>query len=419
MDNPDSKIFNSNIVFKFAMYLLLLIIPLIILFLWQEDFFSNRTISHEKFGTFGDFFGGVLGSIWALCGVLLFYLALKEQRGDFANNKIALMKQIDALTVQTDEFKLQRNELQETRKIFTEQSKTLKQQRFESTFFSLIDLYNKIISNLHLQDSNKNYFKSLKNKLYEDYKSEHEDENNIVKCHEYAAKSYLKIFYDNKEELTYYYRTIYRVLSIIDNSELTELEKILYVKILRSQLSENELLFLFYNSNTKYGGKFYPYILKYNLLKHLPLLSKIEFQYYVSRMGTSSDFHHFNSYIFDLLCAFINNLNKNINEEWFSEEEASFQLESDEKIIISFSSNEVNILNIKFILTEKVEKVLCFKFDLFEDYFKNLLFDFLIYSRYNDSSDFDIECNKLCDSANDNMSEFIVSSRTRIQINKD
>ena len=141
MNKKDSKFLTSDKIFNFSMVLLVLAIPLLILFFWQESFYTDRTIAHEKFGTFGDFFGGVMGSIWALCGVILFYLALKEQRADFANNREALVKQIEALEVQTEEFKLQREELKESRKIFTEQAKTLKLQRFESTFFALIDLH--------------------------------------------------------------------------------------------------------------------------------------------------------------------------------------------------------------------------------------------------------------------------------------
>jgi len=413
MNEESFKFLNANLIFKFSIFLLFLIIPLFILFFWQENLTIGKTISHEKFGTFGDFFGGVIGSTWALCGVILFYLALKEQRADFANNRDALLKQIEALEVQTEEFKLQREELKESRKIFTEQAKTLKLQRFESTFFSLIDLYNKIMLNLSNQDNNKNYFKSLKTKLHNEF-----ERDNIDGCYKSASKSYLKLFYEHKEELTYYYRTIYRILSIVDNSELTDLEKVIYVKILRSQLSENELLLIYYNADTKYGRKLYPYILKYNLLKHLPSLSKLEFQFYVKKMQSESDFHQFNSYFFDALRVFIENLQKNINEEEFEKEEISFKLESNENVFIKFFSNEITVLNINFIIPDGTTSLLDFNLDIFEKYFQNLLSDFFIYSRYNSNSKFNIKCQK-SSSLTDKTIIFTINSEIKIQLNKD
>ena len=121
----------------------IIIIPSIIaltlavtLFLWKRNFFDfGSSVDAGMLGTLGDFVGGVIGSIWALVGVILFYLALKEQRSDIATNKKALAKQIEALEIQTNEFRLQKDELIESRKVFIEQSKTLKKQQFESTFF--------------------------------------------------------------------------------------------------------------------------------------------------------------------------------------------------------------------------------------------------------------------------------------------
>ena len=80
------------------------------------------------------------------------YVALDEQRKDIKINQNALIKQIE-------EFELQRVELSETREIFKEQSITLKIQRFENTFFQLINLYNEIISNLQITYNNESYEK--------------------------------------------------------------------------------------------------------------------------------------------------------------------------------------------------------------------------------------------------------------------
>jgi uncharacterized protein YqgC (DUF456 family) len=69
-----------------------------LVFFWN-DFnlsFSNK-IQADKFGQFGDIVGGLIGSIWALAGVILFYVALTEQRNDFNTNRKVLNAQTDTL----------------------------------------------------------------------------------------------------------------------------------------------------------------------------------------------------------------------------------------------------------------------------------------------------------------------------------
>ncbi|EGR0098062.1 hypothetical protein FR266_22185, partial [Vibrio vulnificus] len=111
-------------------------------FLWNDVEFSlSAKLNAEKVAQFGDFIGGVFGSIWALAGIFLFYKALTEQRADFKNNKKALDLQVQALQKQIEEFQLSRDEQVLSRKVYEEQSKTLKTQQFESNFYSLLNVY--------------------------------------------------------------------------------------------------------------------------------------------------------------------------------------------------------------------------------------------------------------------------------------
>lgn len=352
------KYLKANVILKFAISLVVIIIPLIVFFIWRENLSFGEKISHDKFGTFGDFFGGIVGSIWSLCGVILFYLALKSQRKDFKNNRKAVKKQIESLTVQIKEFQLQRDELKETREVFIEQSKTLKQQRFESTFFSLIELYNKII--LNFNQINNNYFKKLK----DEFESSIKCDNEIT--HEMALKYYVDVFYKNKDELNSYFRTIYRILSFIENSNLDEKEKFSYVKILRALLSENELLFIYYNAETKNGRKFYPIILKYNLLKHLTPLSKLEFKCFL-KLSNINNIHQFNNDIFELINSFFEELNKRILEdENFNEHEISIEYDN-KNIIIKLISSDINNFKINFYLLKEYAIILNNDIILFQD----------------------------------------------------
>ena len=123
------------------------LISSVIVFLWNDlSFDSNLKVNSEKFGHFGDVIGGLVGSLWALAGIFLFYKALTEQREDFKTSKKALDLQVDALHQQIEEFKLSRDEQISSRKVYEKQSDTLKTQQFESNFYSLLDVYRSICS---------------------------------------------------------------------------------------------------------------------------------------------------------------------------------------------------------------------------------------------------------------------------------
>ncbi|GAB3201132.1 hypothetical protein ABID22_003381 [Pontibacter aydingkolensis] len=78
------------------------------------------------FGEYGEFIGGIVGSLWALAGVFLFFATL---------------------TYQKREFELQRYELHKTQKIF-------QQQNFSTLYISFVNKHNDIIDSLTAYDIN-------------------------------------------------------------------------------------------------------------------------------------------------------------------------------------------------------------------------------------------------------------------------
>ncbi|MFD2516104.1 hypothetical protein ACFSRY_19685 [Pontibacter locisalis] len=78
------------------------------------------------FGEYGEFIGGIVGSLWALAGVFLFFATL---------------------TYQKREFELQRFELHKTQKIF-------QQQNFSTLYISFVNKHNDIIDSLTAYDIN-------------------------------------------------------------------------------------------------------------------------------------------------------------------------------------------------------------------------------------------------------------------------
>lgn len=351
-----------------------LIILSIILFLWFDiDFKTTLPINSQKFSQFGDFIGGVVGSIWALAGVLLFYIALTEQRSDIKTNQEALRSQIEVLNQQVKEFELQRKELESSRKVYEDQSRTLKTQQFESNFYSLLNVYSTIKDKLNNLDQSKDFFKVLFDKLNINY----DPKVSIEIHHENMINRYILLFNENRGHLSHYFKCFYRIIKIIDSSSFDIKEKVFYAKILRSQLTDFEQLILYYNSHSIYGIKARPLILKYNMLKHTPIFSKPEFQYYLD-IQKNYDILFFADYLNQFLT-------KHINE--------SFELDSEtEKIEERFVAFNC-IVGIYFNTNIEI-KVFCDKNlsnnnvnlneDQFSDFILFFIYDRIILSTYLD-----------------------------------
>lgn len=217
--------------------------------IWYENFINIKTpIDLENASKIGDFIGGFVGVIFTLVGVILLFETLV----------------------------LQRKELTDSRKVF-------ERQQFENKFFSLLNLYQEILSTLHYEAATsstkytgKEYFAIHKKEIFEKYNP---IEISFLKDRKQAIDSYISNFYiKNKEYIAHYFRTLYRMFRLIETSSFDIREKEEYAKIVRGQLSEAELFFLNYNACTDQGAKFRILIITYNLTKHLPLLERLEFK---------------------------------------------------------------------------------------------------------------------------------------------
>lgn len=271
------------------------------IFVWKESFSISSKIDSDKIAHFGDLISGVIGSVWSLAGVILFYVALTEQRKDYSTNQKALEIQVKTLNQQIEEFKLQRVELEETRKVFKEQSETLRIQRFENTFFQLINLHHVIIDNFSIKFSSEyssttynkrdlisEALKRLNQKLSETHEeiitnTEGEIEfrlkkyENLSDLHQPIRDAYRRFFYDEfKSIFRHYFTNLYHIFKFIYTSDLIQNEKKqFYASILRAQLSSDELYLLFYNSIIITENFGYPKFLI--LIKHFDILHNFEF----------------------------------------------------------------------------------------------------------------------------------------------
>lgn len=356
----------------------------IIIFIWREPMLNfGSPIDKQIFGLFGDFVSGLVGSIWALAGVILFYVALSEQRRDFETNRDALKTQMQSLNLQSYEFKNQQQELAMSREISREQNITMKKQQFDATFFSFLQLRAEIVKSLPKKNSASDYFQTQKTALLQEFNSK----ASVEERHITAVEHYTTFYYGHKEELSHYYRSIYRIIRFVDDSDLNEKDKYLYAKIFRSQLTESELFFLFYNAQTPYGGNFRQLILKYNLLKHLPIISKLEFKTFATNGDNRIEAQrlYFCEKLNALLIEFLRNTKENRLEILAGvPEEVSLRFEPTSPIYSLFADS---LSHFKFSvhIDEKDtyhEGQLGLPELEFEDFIRRIFYDMLTFSRF-------------------------------------
>lgn len=217
-----------------------------------EDYWNfNNDINLTQSSQIGEFISGFSGTIFTLIGVVLLFETLV----------------------------LQRKELKESRSVFSKQ-------HFENTFFNLLKLYAEITNSLVFFDSassdsskftGKEYFQKNRELFY----SKFVQQNSISNTRKNLKVNYVEFYSSNKESISHYYRTIYRIFKYISDSNLLTIEKMKYAKIVRAQLTDSELFFIYYNSFSVDGTNFRSLILEFKILKHLSQLDKVEFKKYV------------------------------------------------------------------------------------------------------------------------------------------
>lgn len=267
---------SSNDLWKTLLIAVLIVLAILII---SWVFIDCLIPSSTERGTFGDKFGAVnaLFSGLAFAGLIVTLLYQKE------------------------ELKLQREELAETRKElnaqrieFHEQNRTLRRQRFENTFFNMLSLQQEIVANLSYEyyasvnirpsDISEDVFyngapkiKLRGREIFEGiYKHAFIDYRGVRFIH--GIKGILQTFgaeaYSNlsvASRFDHYFRHLCCIYEFVNSSDLiSEEDRYEYARIVRSQLSDCELVMLFYTCLTIEGyEKFKCLIEKYQVFKDL------------------------------------------------------------------------------------------------------------------------------------------------------
>lgn len=254
----------------------------IIVFSWEQRRFENTLKADTSLmGNLGSFLSGTVGVIWSLASVILFYLALQEQRKDIKTNQKALALQI--------------KELEDTRLVYIDQSNTFKTQGFENTFFELLQLHASTVKDLiYLTNgfpqrisNGKEVFVVWKQELdhfslgytpdsTQDTSGGWTTDPSIPFASFEEIKAaldtrYRERYFEFENTLNHYFRQLYHIFKYVHLSPLiTDERRSFYASLIRAQLSQNELYAIMYNSLViGYGNPKFLYLIKhYNLLKN-------------------------------------------------------------------------------------------------------------------------------------------------------
>ncbi|MBI4081637.1 MAG: putative phage abortive infection protein [Candidatus Lambdaproteobacteria bacterium] len=219
---------------KIRLWLLFLLLAMV-LFL----FIGAGSLTYHLFGltdraaNFGDMFGAVNALFSGFAFAALFF---------------ALLLQREDLELQREELRATRQELKGQKQQMELQNTTLRTQTFEDTFFHLIQLHAEVTRGFSIEfEQNDRYLgrdvftylrKEFLSQLIESLKSA--PSLTIRECITHVQDSI-----GSKTIIDHYFRSLYGLLRFIDESH--QIDKTLYVDILRSQLSLNELLIIFYH----------------------------------------------------------------------------------------------------------------------------------------------------------------------------
>ena len=194
----------------------------------------------------------------------------------FAGLIIAIFLQREELQLQRRELELTRSEVEGQKEQLKSQAETLKKQTLGNTLFQLLRFHQEILQavrfNHGIETRGREAIRHLAGKFRDEYnESEHKELEG-----ERIRDSYNKFHHNFQPHIGHYFRNLYQILRFINDSPAEVEDKKLYGRLVRAQLSSDELFLLFYNCLSKVGvKKFKPLVEEFAMLQHVPRESLI------------------------------------------------------------------------------------------------------------------------------------------------
>lgn len=205
-------------------------------------FFGQPLGGTNEWGAFGDFVSGVAGSIIALATLIAIAYTLSLQSTELGATKNLLEKQGRTLE---------------------EQTTTLHRQALETTFFRMLELFDKTSDALRDIGHDGRALNEMEQALNRLPPNRPREFNDFV-------EAYREVYRNYHQELAPYFRAFYHVIKLIDTADLSDEQKARYTSIARARLSGTHLWLHFINAGFGDEGRqgMKRLIERYGLLKH-------------------------------------------------------------------------------------------------------------------------------------------------------
>lgn len=210
----------------------------------------------DKLDKLGGFLSGAVATSFSLAGLMFVYLAflgqkkeLLYQREELRLTRQEMKRQVDVTQELADENAAQKQQMEL-------QNAQLRKQAFENTFFEMLKTKTVLIGELQFREHKGiNIFRGLCVSLEELY-----TEKSSLSISDRFTKQFGK-------SIIHYFRFVYTILKMIDESKFTDADKEWYAQIFRVQCTSAELIVLFYFSDSGSGNKIKNRVQKFAIFK--------------------------------------------------------------------------------------------------------------------------------------------------------
>lgn len=269
-NNQESEIISKGLFWGIIITCILIFGAMIILFSLNRKFDNEYPIDNGLFGTYGDFIGGVVGTIVAFYSAFLLVKTLQSQEKVNqsvieTNNQISIASGKELYNTLLEVF-------------------NNKFERFMTCYQKAIDNY-VIEKNNELLTGRKAFEKIASEFICNDFTNN----NDYLRRTQSAISEYMDFYSNNRLYLAVHFRMLYLLTSLVSTSGLETNDKVLYAKLIRGQFSESEMTMLRYNCHSEYGVKMQKYCNEFNLIKHLPVMQLLEFKMHYNILKSAID----------------------------------------------------------------------------------------------------------------------------------
>ena len=252
------------------------------------------TYDLQRIGSWGDAFGGFLNPIFSFLALIGLLWTIKYQAEQLKVSSDALKHSAEELTLTREELELTRKELSGSRKASQAVARAADRQNIENAFFQLLNLLNGIVENAEVgEHKGTRAFHTIADshlmhlcRIHTTAPKESSSRDQRINA---ANDVFDRTYSSQAAILGHYFRVLYSILRFLsEKKEEIGVEMFsTYVKIFRGNLSDFELVLLFYNCLSNRGNAMEKYAREFGLFDNI---NSAHFKRHVSPNSDLRDF---------------------------------------------------------------------------------------------------------------------------------